>query len=287
VAVRDAARTGTLRSGDKGLEEIVNRWDQLLRYLCLHLGRDLGADVEMVVSREHLSDPVKRTRDMSTTLGTEYLLQGVLRIPNAAGDVRLVADLRSRRVTASVDLDPPSEGRPATRINWMVKQLKAAPDNAQVGASYRRRRSTSELLERVRGDPKLLLNPVHPTESPRWLTAALARDMDIKGGRGRGSFVSGMEELVRDFYHDVVQDLKAYVEPAPRIAPLPQPEPKPQPHPVEALAEAKEAAPKQEADQLPQPPTVERRAQAAPPSAAPPPAPLRSPIPPTSPGTFT
>ena len=196
VAVRDAARTGTLRSGDKGLDEIANRWDQFVRHLCLHLGRDLGADVEMVVSRKHLNDPTRRTRDMSRTLGTEYLLQGVLRIPGAAGDVRLVVDLRSRRVTASVDLDPPSEGRPTTRINWMVKQLKAAPDHVQVGASYHRRRSTSELLERVRGDPKLLLNPVRPTEPPRRLSAALARDMGIKGGRGRGSFVSVMEELV-------------------------------------------------------------------------------------------
>ena len=32
-----------------------------------------------------------------------------------------------------------------------------------------------------------------------------------------GSFVTALEELVRDFYHDVVQDLKPYVEPAPRI----------------------------------------------------------------------
>jgi hypothetical protein len=217
VAVRDAARTGTLRPGDNGLDEIANRWDQFLRSLCLHLGRDLGADVEMVVGREHLRDPVKRSRDMSATLGTEYLLQGVLRVPDAAGDIQVEADLRSRRITASIDIEPPSTGQPATRINWLVKQLKTAPDEVQVGAKFRRRRSTSELLAAARGNPKHLLNPKDSKESPRWVTAALARDMGIKGGRGRGSFVSAMEDLVRDFYHDVVQDLKTYVKPAPRI----------------------------------------------------------------------
>ena len=218
VAVRDAARAGMLRRGDDGLDEVVNRWDQFLRYLCLQLGGELGADVDLVVSREHRSDPSKRTRDMMDTLAGDQLLEGVLRIPDAAGDVRVIANLRARRVRASIDLDPPSKGKPTTRINWLVRQLRAAPDGVQVDATYRRRHSTSELLGQLRGNPKILLNPASAKEPPVRLTVALARDMGIKGGRGRGSFVAVVEEVIRDFYHDVVQDLKAWAEPAPRLS---------------------------------------------------------------------
>ena len=44
-----------------------------------------------------------------------------------------------------------------------------------------------------------------------------------KQGRGRGSFVASVEMLVQAFYHDVVQDLTAWVLPAPRIAPPEKP----------------------------------------------------------------
>ena len=47
--------------------------------------------------------------------------------------------------------------------------------------------------------------------------------MGAKQGRGRGSFVASVEMLVQAFYHDVVQDLTAWVPPAPRIAPPEKP----------------------------------------------------------------
>ena len=47
--------------------------------------------------------------------------------------------------------------------------------------------------------------------------------MGAKQGRGRGSFVASVEMLVQAFYHDVVQDLTAWVLPAPRIAPPEKP----------------------------------------------------------------
>src|SRR5436309_3167491 len=34
------------------------------------------------------------------------------------------ADLRTQRLTTSVTLDAPQEGRPQTRVNWMLRQLR-------------------------------------------------------------------------------------------------------------------------------------------------------------------
>ena len=51
VPVRESLAAGTLRSSDKGLAEVVSRWEQLLRFAALRLGRELGADVQVVMSR--------------------------------------------------------------------------------------------------------------------------------------------------------------------------------------------------------------------------------------------
>ena len=51
VPVREAIAAGTLRATDKGVADVASRWDQLLRYAALRLGRELGTDVQVRVSR--------------------------------------------------------------------------------------------------------------------------------------------------------------------------------------------------------------------------------------------
>src|SRR3954452_13028278 len=45
VKVRNAARDGTIRPGDEGVRDVVDRWEQLVEYLCLGLSQDLGVQV--------------------------------------------------------------------------------------------------------------------------------------------------------------------------------------------------------------------------------------------------
>jgi hypothetical protein len=51
VAVREAVTAGTMRVSDKGAPEVVARFDALLRYASLRLGRRLGTDVVHVLNR--------------------------------------------------------------------------------------------------------------------------------------------------------------------------------------------------------------------------------------------
>ena len=60
VAVREAVATGTLRANHKGLAEVVSRWEQLLRFSALRLGRELGAEVQVVMSRKEAAEPSLR-----------------------------------------------------------------------------------------------------------------------------------------------------------------------------------------------------------------------------------
>jgi hypothetical protein len=54
VAVRNAVRAGTLRPGDPGAIGVASRWDQLIRYVCLRLGRQLGTEVQPLLSRKQV-----------------------------------------------------------------------------------------------------------------------------------------------------------------------------------------------------------------------------------------
>ncbi|MCY3886992.1 MAG: hypothetical protein OXG19_04725 [Chloroflexi bacterium] len=215
--IREAARLGTLYQGSEGIREFVMRWDQFLRHLSLKLSGELGIKVEVVTSKAHRQDPEKRTRDLQDQLVADRQLDGVLRIPGAAADVHLSVYLHAQRIHASVTLKAPETKKTTSRINWLVRQIPNAPNDAQITARFKGRRSTSMLLADVRRDVKCLLMPDDPRDLPLRFTVAMDRPMGIKKGRGRGSFVASVEALVHNFYHDVVQELKVWVPPAPRI----------------------------------------------------------------------
>lgn len=61
VTTREAVAAGTLRSGDKCAPEVAARFDALLRYVSLQLGRKLGDDVTPALSRKELAEPSLRS----------------------------------------------------------------------------------------------------------------------------------------------------------------------------------------------------------------------------------
>ncbi|WP_262852500.1 hypothetical protein [Mumia quercus] len=217
VAVREGVSAGTLRATDKGAQTVVERFDALLRFTSLRLGRQLGTDVVPVISRKELGDPGLRSQRLLDELVTTSSFSGSIRIPNTVGPIDVRADLRAGRITCSVDIDAPGNGRPLTRVNWLVRQLKHAPDNTRVEVFAARSRGAgaAELLSMVREDPKLLvLDPARELKSFR---VAVTAPMGAKRGRGRGSFIDSVLDLVDSFYGDVLQHLKAWSPAPPRL----------------------------------------------------------------------
>lgn len=219
VAVRDAVKAGTLRPSDKGITEVAGRFDALLRFASLSLGRRLGTEVTPVLSRKELADPALRTADLVNSLASTGQLTGAIRIPGTVSDLVVVADLRAGTVSCLVELDAPQEGRPTTRVNWLIRQLKAAPDGVRVEAYAARARGAgaAELLRSVRENPSLLISD--PTKDLRTFKVALTKPMGSKRGRGRGSFIDSVLDSVDSFYAEVVQYLKAWSAAPPRIRP--------------------------------------------------------------------
>ena len=153
VAVRDGVGAGTLRASDKAALEVAARFDALLRYASLRLGRQLGTEVTPALSRLEIADPGLRAQSLASTLADAGTMAGAIRIPNAVGPLNVVSDPRAGRSTCHVDIDAPQEGRPATRVNWLVRQLRNAPDNVRIEALVARSRGPGavQLLRRPRG----------------------------------------------------------------------------------------------------------------------------------------
>jgi hypothetical protein len=218
VAVRDAVQARTLRANDKGAAEVAGRWDQLISYAGLRLGRQLGVDVHPTLSRKELADPTVRATALLDRLASEGVLDGGLRIPNAVGPIGIVADLRASTVTVFVDVDAPREGRPTTRVNWLVRQLKDAPDSLRVDCyALHARTSTSELLKTVRENPAILV--ADAKREIRSFRIAQSAPMGSKSGQGRGSFIGSVLDLVDDFYRSTMQNLKPWAAAPPKLRP--------------------------------------------------------------------
>lgn len=221
VSLRDAVSAGTLRASDKeSISQITANWDALLRFAALHMGRRLGTEVQHQLSRKESNDPALRQNNLCSALLNSGVLVGEIRIPDTVDDITVTADLRSKAITCSVSLDAPKTGRNTTRVNWLTRQLTAAPGHVRVEAfvAHQRGRGSAELLGKVRDEPESLLTD--PSKDVVRFEIATMGKMGIKRGTGQGAFIDSVLDTLDVFYADVVQHVKEWQAPPPK-APKP------------------------------------------------------------------
>jgi len=151
-------------------------------------------------------------------LAKEGALVGSVRVPDAVAPLDLRADLRARRTISSVTVDAPGEGRPLSRINWLLRQIPDASRDLRIDVAFQGvRETTSMLLANVRDDPRALLSPSDARRVPRSFTLAAAAPMGSKRGKGRGSFVSETRSRAIAFYGEILQAISPWRAQAPRL----------------------------------------------------------------------
>lgn len=227
VATREAVVAGTLRGTDPGAAGTAARFDALLRFAGLRLGRQLGTDVTPVLSRREAADPAQRLAAAAGELAATGMLRGAIRIPNAIGPLVVTVDIRAGRITCHVDVDAPREGRATTRVNWLIRQLRSAPESVRVEAAVAHGRGpgTAELLKVVREEPVKLI--ADPSKDLRSFRVALSSTLGSKRGRGRASFIDSVLDAVDAFYGEVLQYLKAWSAAPPKLREEPEPPTRP------------------------------------------------------------
>ncbi len=216
VAVRKGGRDGTLRASDTGPRGVAERWDQFSSALALSLSQELGANVQPQRLRgqttpERIDEFVKGLVDAGGLATT-------LRVPDAIGPLTVRADLRSQQTLTSVSIDAPKDGTPRGRFGWLMRQLKEAPGDLRLEAAFPNARSTTTAsLDQMRENPKALEYEQDPKRPPRAFVLTRCEPMGKKRGRAEGSFVRDTSSQVLTFYSDLVQELKAWQAPAPKV----------------------------------------------------------------------
>ncbi|WP_261576238.1 TerD family protein [Frankia gtarii] len=208
VTVRDSVAAGTLLPTDRGLPSVAERFDQLVHFLCLHLGGLLGVEVLPQAGRR--ADASVRRQVLADELCRQGTLSAVLRIPGTAGPLAIRADLRAGRVACSVNIDAPRQGRPTTRIKWILRQLGDANGNLRVESFEQGSRDAvrAELLALVRQKPEIMISD--STREIRAFRISLSAPLGTKRGVGKGTFVSSVTETLEKFYEEVVQNLREW-----------------------------------------------------------------------------
>ncbi|MFQ6225701.1 TerD family protein [Nocardia sp. NPDC002869] len=217
VAVRDAVTSGTVRGGDQKAAAVAERWVSLSRHLALRLTAELGVTVKHVLPRRHAADPAARNAAVAERLAAEGVFEAVLRIPETAGDLVVVADIRTNRIRSRISVAAPGEGTSSRRLSWLLKQLAEAPGSVQVEAVFSERgHTTCEHLDAVRADPKALTTG----RTGEIVSFTLEQSFPM-GNRRSGtaaSFITSVTSSVDDFYGKVVQPLREWTPAAPKQA---------------------------------------------------------------------
>ncbi|MEV0355381.1 TerD family protein [Nocardia sp. NPDC050697] len=217
VAVRDAVTAGTLRASDQKALAVADTWTSLSRHLALRLTAELGVTVKHVLPRKHSTDPAARSAAVAERLAADGVFEAVLRIPETAGDLVVVADVRTAKIRCEVALDAPDEGAAGRRVAWLLRQLKEAPADITVEAVFSERGNEAcERLDAVRANPRVLTQGRAGT-----VVAFTLRQTFPMGARRSGTaagFVAGVTTATDTFYGAVVQPLREWVPAAPKQA---------------------------------------------------------------------
>lgn len=216
VPVRDAVATGTLRKSDKDAAQIAGRFDALLRYGTLKLGQRLGADVTQVLSKAEAATPALRIAALTDMLVSEGKMSGAIRIPNTVSPLTLAVDLRAAQVTGSFSVTAPGDGRPTTRINWLLRQLKDAPETLRIEAfAARQRGGNAELLRTVRENLAVLI--ADPSKELKSFTITYLGKMGANRLAGRSGFIDSVIDGMFTSYDLIGQQLKDWAAAPPRL----------------------------------------------------------------------
>ncbi|WP_432563982.1 TerD family protein [Kineococcus sp. SYSU DK003] len=216
VGVREAVSAGTLRTGDRKVPAVAEAWIRLVRQLRLRLTAELGVTVTHVLPRKIATDPVARIAATTARLVSSGELEATVRVPGAAGPLTVVADLRTSQIRTSVRIQAPQEGGAQRRVTWLLRQLKDAPDDVLVDVSFSSRSgSTCERLGDVRDQPAVLL-PERDVEVAAF-TLSRTSPMGTKRSGVKNAFIPSVTDGLESFYTAVVQPLRAWVPPAPKL----------------------------------------------------------------------
>lgn len=227
TTIRDGARAGTLNKRTDGLKEVAAKIDEMFTFASLVLSSEIGEDVDVVLSKA-MKDHATRLDTFTRAMIDGEPVEGTLRIPHTAGDIKTSIDLRAQQMTASITVKAPEDKGARGRIGWILGQLGESDDDVVIESYARNARvPIAASVGDAREDRGVLLADDR-TEAYRFvLMKRVPMPHGRKSSARKAGFVDGYMSMFADFYENVVQGVTPWQPPAPKRKPIetaPEPE---------------------------------------------------------------
>lgn len=201
------------------LTSVVRAWHLELRDLSLILSRQIGVPVSVKLSKQEARHPEERLKNDCAAFCNSHCLSALLMIPEAAVDIEITVDVRSRTLAAGAKLLAPKDRKSTSaRLNWLLRQISEVPaQDAYVRVHWPYRGYTQYPLSELRQGLERVTTE-HPDSTPMALEVLTVKRTERRFTQV-SSFVEDIERLVPNFYGSVGSKLKAWQPPAPGIRP--------------------------------------------------------------------
>lgn len=214
----NSVRAGApIRATSPEAGEVVGAWHQEVRDLTLILSRQVGVEVVNKLPKALVKDNAARIKADQNALADDKCLTASLLVPDTAAPIDVCVDLAHRTISSSARIKAPLDKQSTkARVNWMLRQLQKTPaENIYVRLHWPGRGPyTQHALADLQKDVSIA-----DTGSDKQVSAmevCMVRDLGGRFAQSR-NFIKDLEDTVPDFYETVMQHLKAWQAPAPRL----------------------------------------------------------------------
>ena len=217
-AVRDNIKNSVTKRPDEAVLDVVTKFQNLVRYCAMNLAAKSGVNATEVISSSAKIDGKKYQLNEATKLIAEKSIKGSIRIPGAAAELNIVADLAAGVTHCYFNISAPAEGRNKAKINWLLRQYKNVPKGATLSVWYKRGRTFETAVDLVAlksGDIEIQLDNSKEIATFR---IDVVRPSGTKRGRGQGAFIDSIINQVEYTYEQALQPIKVWVPAAPKLS---------------------------------------------------------------------
>ena len=197
---------------NEDLEDAVLSWQQEIVDMKLLLSRKLGVKV-----KTNNENPEKRLKTDSNRLKTKNFLSTILKVDGAVSDIEIKSEFERRILQMSVDIIPPLDSGTIAKLNWLKRQLDKLDETI-----------TSKLI--IEASIKFYSKPIkfEFSDYESFYEYVDIKNKDLtsfkislintsKTFTQKKKFVTEIESMIVKFYSEIVQNLKNWNPPAPKI----------------------------------------------------------------------
>ncbi|MEE9465270.1 MAG: hypothetical protein V3W14_06855 [Candidatus Neomarinimicrobiota bacterium] len=211
-----------LTKQDPDVLDTVSSWLQEERDMALILSRELGLLVKSGMPKFRYNLPGRINNEIKNLIESRALVS-TLQISGAASDISVIAHFERRNIEMNVSLLPPQDKKLKGQIGWLRRQLELCErKNADGFDSIRKELGIDIELKYQKLPVRYSLDNLEDAcddlkgrEIKRFEISQI-RDLGRKFESKRG-IVQNIEGMLLDYYRLVVQHLKKWEKPAPKM----------------------------------------------------------------------